>query len=166
MLYFFLFAVLLIPVHIRLSANTENEALKIRADITLPFKLKIKIYSVTVTVKKVIASIFSRKKRKVNRVQIFNIVKKHSKIKSLYVKSRIGTGDAASTAMISGGVLGLVAPFKTKRNYVIDILPVFEQSVFEFSGKIILKTNLLNTIFVIIRTYGGRLKWKNILSRT
>lgn len=162
MLYFFLFAVFLIPLYVKFSANTENEALKIRAELMLPFKLKIKLYSANVTVKKVIASIFSRKKKRGNKVQIFNIVKKHSKIKSLFVKSRIGTGDAASTAMISGGVLGMVAPFNTKNNYSIDVLPVFEYQIFEFFGKIIFKTNIFHVLIAVLKIYGGNLKWKNI----
>ena len=156
MLYFLLFAVVLIPICIRLSANTENEALIIQADFMLPFNKKIKLYSGNITVKKIIASVFSRRKKKSGRAPIFNIVKKHSRIKKLNVKSRIGTGDASSTAMISGGVLGVIAPFATKTGYSIDIIPVFEEAVFDFSGECFLKTNLLNTIIAILKIFGGK----------
>jgi hypothetical protein len=144
-----------LPVYIRLKANTEKEALKIRADIMLPFKIRVKIYSASITVKKVIASIFSGKRKKGNRARLFNIIKKHSKIKLLKVHSRIGTGEASSTAMLSGGVLGLTAPFKTKSNYDINICPVFEESVFEFFGQCLLKTNLFHGIIAILKIYGG-----------
>ena len=156
MLYFFLFAVFFVPVYIRLKADTEKEALKIRADIMLPFKIKIKIYSASITVKKVIASIFSGRKKRGSRAQLFNIVKKHSKIKKLKVFSRIGTGEASSTAMLSGGVLGLAAPFKAKENYEINILPVFEDKVFEFFGQCLFKTNLFHGIIAILKIYGGK----------
>lgn len=156
MLYFLLFAVVLIPVCIRLSANTEKEALIIQADFMLPFNKKIKLYSGNITVKKVIASVFSRKRKRSGRGQIFNIVKKHSKIKRLNVKSRIGTGDASSTAMVSGGVLGIIAPLATKDKYSIDIVPVFEEAVFDFSGECFLKTNLLHALIAIFKIYGGR----------
>ncbi len=156
MLYFLLFAVVLIPVYIRLSANTEKEALKIQADFILPFKLKIKLYSDNITVKKVIASVFSRKRKRTGRAQLFNIVKKHSKIKRLTVKGRIGTGDASSTAMVSGGVLGVIAPLAARDNYSIDIVPVFEEAVFDLSGECFFKTNLLHTLIAIFKIYGGR----------
>lgn len=156
MLYFLLFAVVLIPIYIRLSANTEKEALKIQADFMLPFKLKIKLYSGNITVNKVIASVFSRKRKRSDRGQIFNIVKKHSKIKRLNVKGRIGTGDASSTAMVSGGVLGVIAPLAARNNYSIRIVPVFEEAVLDFTGECFLKTNLLHALIAILKIFGGR----------
>ncbi len=156
MLYFFLFAVFFVPVYVRLKANTEKEALKIRADIMLPFKIKIKIYSASITVKKVIASIFSGKGKRGSGAQLFNIIKKHLKVKKLKIRSRIGTGEASSTAIISGGILGLVAPFKARNNYEIKVCPVFEESVFEFFGQCLFKTNLLHGIIIILKVYGGK----------
>lgn len=164
MLYFFLFAVLFIPVYIRIKADTEKEALKIRADIVLPFK--IKLYSGDITVKKVIASIFSGKKKRGNRAQIFNVVRKHAKIKRLKIKARIGTGEASSSAMLNGALSGLTAPFRAKENCQIDIIPEFNEEVFEFFGQGIFKTNLFHGLIAILKIYGGKKKWKSILLKT
>lgn len=155
MLYFFLLAVFFLPVYIRLKADTEKEALKIRADIMLPFKVKVKVYSASITVKKVIASIFSGRKKRGNGARLFNIIKKHSKIKMLKISSKIGTGEASSTAMLSGGILGICAPFSVSENCQIDIIPVFEKSVFEFFGQCLFKTNLFHGIIAILKFYGG-----------
>lgn len=166
MLCFFLFAVLFIPVYIRIKADTEKEALKIRADIMLPFKIKIKLFSGDITVKKVIASIFSGKKKRGNRAQIFNVVRKHTKIKNLKIKARIGTGEASSSAMLNGALSGLTAPFRVKENCQIDIIPEFNEEVFEFFGQGIFKTNLFHGLIAILKIYGGKKKWKSILLKT
>ena len=155
MLYFFLLAVFFLPIYIRIKANTEKEALKIRADIMLPFKVKVKLYSASITVKKVIASIFSGKKKRGSRAQLFNIIKKHSKIKKLKIYSKIGTGEASSTAMLSGGIIGLCAPFSVSQNCHININPVFDDKVFEFFGQCFFKTNLFHGIIAILKIYGG-----------
>ena len=166
MLCFFLLAVFFVPVYIRLKANTEKEALKIRADIMLPFRIKIKLYQGAITVKNVIASIFSGRKKRGNRTRLFNIVKKHSKIKKLNVKATIGTGEASSTAMLCGGVLGLTAPFSVKEGCIIDINPSFDKAIFDLYGQCLFRTNLLHGIIAILKIYGGKKKWKNIQLKT
>lgn len=161
MLYFFLFAVLFMPVFVHFKAYTEKEALKIRADIT--FFFKIKIYSGSVTVKKVVASIFSGKKKRGNGAQVFNIIKKYTKIKQLEVRANIGTGEAPSTAMLVGGISGVLAPFKVNENCKISIVPEFNDKIFEFFGQCDFKTNLFKSICAILKINGGKRKWKNIL---
>jgi len=165
-LYFFLIAVFFVPLHIRLKADTEKEALKIRADIMLPLKIKIKIYSGNITVKKVIASFFSGKKKKGNKGQIFNILKKHVRLKKLDIDARIGTGEASSTAMINGGILGLIAPFRMEERCNINMEPDFNEKIFEFFGQCYLKTNLFQGLMVLFKILGGKRKWKSIPLKT
>ena len=123
-------AVLLAPFKIRVWADTENEAIIIQAEIMLPFNSGIKIFKRSITAKKVIASIFSRKNPKKHKVPIFNIFKRYAKIKKLDIYLEIGTGNASTTALISGQILGLITPYalslsKGKSN--VEVNPVFEK---------------------------------------
>ncbi len=172
MLYFLIFIlVFLIPVKIRFWADTENEAISIQAEIMLPFNSGIKFLKRSITAKSVIESLFSRKNPKKHKAPIFNIVKRHAKIKKLTVFLELGTGDAASTALISGQILGLVSPYvlslsKGKSN--IEINPIFEKSAFYLRGECIFSLNLLRiiVIFTKIKFSGGKKKWKSIRLKT
>ncbi len=156
MLYFLLiFAVLaVLPLQFRILAYTGNNALNLQAEF-MPLKLgKIKIFQSSITVKKVIASMFSGKKSKFSGAQIFNSVLKHIKIKNLQLKWDIGTGDAASTAIAGGQVFGLIAPFAAniakKGRFNVDINPIFDKKEFYLAGECILKTNLVHTVSAMI----------------
>lgn len=172
MLYFLLIlAVFLIPIGIRFWADTEKDAIIIQAEFMLPFKSGIKLFKRSITAKSVVASLFSRKKAKGRKAPIFNILTRHAKIKKLYIQLKIGTGDASSTALISGQVFGLLAPLAaniSKGNFNIDITPVFDEAAFNFSGECIFSLNLVKIIIIFakIKFSGGKKKWKSIQLKT
>ena len=159
MLYFLLLlGILLLPIYFRLTAKTENDALTLRAEIMLVGKIKIKIYRTSITVKKVISSLFSPKKRKTSKARIFNSVIKYAKIKKLDIRSDIGTNDASSTAIISGQLFGFLAPLAanvSKNNYNLNIVPVFDKKQFDLSAECILTTNIVKAIIMLCKIYGG-----------
>ena len=65
MLYLLLFVVvLLLPLTFRIAANTKNDAVNLQADFMLLGVVPIKILEKSITVKNVIASLFSGKKSK------------------------------------------------------------------------------------------------------
>jgi len=171
-LYFLLFfVVFLIPVSIRFWADTEKDAIIIRAEIMLPFKSGIKFLKKSITAKKVISSLFSRKKAKQNKAPIFNIVLKHSRIKKLDVQALIGTGDASTKAFPVIKAFGLIAPVAaniSKGNFNLNITPVFEKAIFNFSGECIFRLNLARIIIIFtkIKFSGGKKKWKSIRLKT
>ncbi len=137
----------------------------------LPFKSGIKFFKRSITAKSVVASLFSRKKAKGNKAPIFNVFIKRAKIKKLDIFLKIGTGDASTTALISGQAFGLIAPYVaniSKGNFNIDITPVFEETAFDLKGECIFSLNLVKIIiiFVKIKFSGGKKKWKSILLKT
>ena len=172
MLYFLLlFAVFLIPFGIRFWADTEKDAIIIQAEIMLPFKSGIKIFRRSITATSVIASLFSRKNPKKHKAPIFNIIKKHAKIKKLNVLFKLGTSDASSTALLTGQVLGLLTPYalslsKGKSN--IEVVPDFEKSIFYLKGECIFSLTLTKIIIIYakIKFSGGKKKWKSIRLKT
>ncbi len=159
MLYFLLIlVVLLVPFSFRIKAYTENNALIIQAEFTRLFK--IKILNKRITVKKIIASLFSKKKSKRNNSRTFNSIKQHVSVEKLNVYSVIGMGDAASTAIVSGQAFGLIAPFAASaakgKNYNVNILPDYNEKNFIFDGECIISTNLANTIIALAEILGGK----------
>ncbi len=154
MLYLLLFVVvLLLPLTFRIAANTKNDAVNLQADFMLLGVVPIKILEKSITVKNVIASLFSGKKSKYSKAQIFRTFRKHVVIKKLILSSHIGTGDAASTAIISGQVFGILAPavanLSKNQEYKLDINPVFDKKEFDFLGECILRTNAVHTVIAI-----------------
>ncbi len=171
MLYFLLFiAVLLIPFRVRFSVNTEKAAIFIQTEIMLPFNFKIRVYKKSITVKNVISALFSRKRaNKKSGVRIFNILKEHFRIKEIKINSVIGTGDAASTALVTGTLFGIIAPLAAnlgKNNFEVNIDPLFEKERFEFTGFCIFQGNMVNTFIVISKIFCGGKKWKSIRLKT
>lgn len=172
MLYFLLlFAVLLVPFKIRFWADTEKDAIIIQAEFMLPFNSGIKFFKRSITAKSVITSLFSRKNPKKHKAPIFNIIKKHAKIKKLNLLLKIGTGDASSTALLSGQALGLLTPYalslsKGKSN--IEVVPDFEKSNFFLQGECIFSFTLTKIIIIFakIKFSGGKKKWKSIRLKT
>ena len=172
MLYFLCFvAVLLVPFKIRFWADTENDAIIIRAEFMLPFNSGIKFFQRSITAKSIIASIFSRKNPKKHKAPIFNIFKRYAKIKKLKVLLKIGTGEASSTALFAGQALGLLTPYalslsKGKSN--IEVIPEFEKSIFYLTGECIFSLNLTKIIIIYakIKFSGGNKKWKSIRLKT
>ena len=139
MLYLLLFiVVLLLPLTFRIAANTKNDAVNLQADFMLLGVVPIKMLEKSITVKNVIASFFSGKKSKYSKARIFRTFRKHVTIKKLILTSHIGTGDAASTAIISGQVFGILAPavanLSKNQEYKLDINPVFDKKEFDFLG--------------------------------
>lgn len=154
MLYLLLFVVvLLLPLTFRIAANTKNDAVNLQADFMLLGVVPIKILEKSITVKNVIASLFSGKKSKYSKAQIFRTFRKHVVIKKLILSSHIGTGDAASTAIISGQFFGILAPavanLSKNQEYKLDINPVFDKKEFDFLGECILRTNAVHTVIAI-----------------
>lgn len=154
MLYLLLFlAVLLLPLTFRVAANTKNDAVNLQAEFMLLGMWPIRLYQTSITVKKVIASFFSGKKSKYSKARIFRTFRRHVKIKKLVLTSHIGTGDAASTAIVSGQVFGLLAPavanLAKRDTYKLDINPVFDKKEFDFLGECILRTNVVHTVIAI-----------------
>ena len=154
MLYLLLFiVVLLLPLTFRIAANTKNDAVNLQADFMLLGVVPIKILEKSITVKNVIASLFSGKKSKYSKAQIFRTFRKHVVIKKLILSSHLGTGDAASTAIISGQVFGILAPavanLSKNQEYKLDINPVFDKKEFDFLGECILRTNAVHTVIAI-----------------
>lgn len=154
MLYLLLFVVvLLLPLTFRIAANTKNDAVNLQADFMLLGVVPIKILEKSITVKNVIASLFSGKKSKYSKAQIFRTFRKHVVIKKLILSSHIGAGDAASTAIISGQVFGILAPavanLSKNQEYKLDINPVFDKKEFDFLGECILRTNAVHTVIAI-----------------
>lgn len=172
MLYFLLIlAVFLVPISIRVWVNTEKDAIIIQAGIMLPFKSGIKFFKKSITAKNIITSLFSRKKAKRNKAPIFNMFLKYVKIKKINIFLKIGTGDASSTALISGQIFGLAAPYManiSKGNFNIDITPVFDETAFDFSGECIFSLNFVKIIIIFLKTKisGGKKKWKSIQLKT
>lgn len=172
MLYFLLaIAVLLVPLGIRFWASTEKDAIIIQAEFMLPFKSGIKFLKKSITAKKVIASLFSSKKAKKHKAPIFNIVNRHAKIKRLDVDFKLGTGDASVTALITGQVFGLLAPVAanvSKGKCNLTVTPVFDETVFNFSGECIFLLNIVKIIiiFIKIKFPRGSKKWKSIQLKT
>lgn len=154
MLYLLLFiVVLLLPFTLRIAADTKNDAVNLQADFMFLGLIPIKLFQKSITVKNVIASFFSGKKSKYSKARIFRAFRKHIKIKKLILNSHIGTGDAASTAIISGQVFGFLAPavanLSKNQEYKLDINPVFDKKEFDFLGECILRTNMVHTVIAI-----------------
>ncbi len=159
MLYLLLvLVVLLIPFSVKLSAYTKDDALVIQAAFMLLGLWNIKLFSSSVTVKKAIASFLSRKKSKVDKARIFTSVRGHADIERLKIASDIGTGNAASTAIISGKVFGLIAPIVASlgENGKLDVNPIFDEKKFSFCGECILKTNTANILLAVLEIFGGK----------
>ena len=154
MLYLLLLiVVLLLPLTFRIAANTKNDAVNLQAEFMLLGFIPVKLFQKSITVKNVIASFFSGKKSKYSKARIFRAIRKHIQIKKLMLNSHIGTGDAASTAIISGQVFGFLAPavanIARRQEYKLDILPVFDKKEFDFCGECILNTNMVHTVIAI-----------------
>ncbi len=172
MLYFLIFiAVFLIPFKIRFWADTETDAIIIQAEIMLPFNSGIKFLKRSITAKSVITSLFSRKNPKKHKAPIFNIVKRHAKIKKLDVLLKIGTGDASTTALLAGQALGLITPYAlnlSKGRSNVEVVPDFEKSTFYLRGECIFSLTLIKIIIIFakIKFSGGKKKWKSIRLKT
>jgi len=154
-LYFLLIiAALLLPFSFRLKASTEKDYIALQAEYLFFGKIGIAVYKSKLTVKKAIRSLFSGKKSKVNKARIFTSVKNHISLDKLYIKSEIGTGSAASTAILSGQAFSFIAPFaclaaRAEKCYV-SINPNFNEAIFDFSGEIIISTNIANAIILVL----------------
>ncbi len=150
--------VLLIPFTVKLSAYTKDGALEIQAVFMLLGLWDIKLFSSSITVKKAVASFLSRKKSKVDKARIFTSVRDHADIEGLKIASDIGTGNAASTAIISGKVFGFAAPIVASvgKNGRLDVNPVYGEKKFSFCGECILKTNTVNILLAVLEIFGGK----------
>jgi len=159
-LYFLLVIfVLLLPFSFRLAAKGERDDLIIQAEFMLLNKIPIRILNKSIAVKSIVSSALSRKKSKNNRARIFNSVREHVTIETLKIDTAIGTGDAASTAIISGQAFGIAAPLVlnlAKKDYSINVNPVYDRKQFEVFAECILNTNLANTFIALFEILRGR----------
>ena len=161
MFYLLLFlAVLFVPVKFRVCAYTEKGALSVQTEVVLFNGAKIIISKSKVTVKKTLSSLFSGKKSKFSKTQIFRYLLKKAKVKRLEVFASIGCDNAAQTAITSGQIFGLLAPIVTnlakKGDYNVDIKPNFEEKCFNFSGECIFKMNVVHTLITIFKIVRGK----------
>lgn len=161
MFYLLLFIiVLLIPIKFRIYAYTRKDALNIQAEIVLFKKASVIISKNKLTVKKVLSSLFSGKKSKPSKMQIFRYLLKKAKVKKLEVAAKIGFDDAAKTALASGQIFGVLAPMVASLakngRYNIDINPEFNKKCFSFTGECIFKVNMVHTLITIFKIVRGK----------
>ncbi len=161
MFYLLLFvAVLFIPVKFRIYAYTGKDNLSVQTEVVLFKGASIIISKSKVTVKKVLSSLFSGKKGKFTKTQIFRYLLKKAKIKRLNVFASIGGDNAAQTAIASGQIFGILAPIAAnlakKGDYNVDIKPNFEEKCFNFSGECIFKMNVVHTLITIFKIVRGK----------
>lgn len=155
MLYFLLFLViLLMPFSFRIRAKTETDRVIIKVDFMLLDKFGIKIFKTEVTAKKVMQGLFSgKKKRKIPVKTVFD----HISLESLEITSSLGTGSAASTAIVCGQIFAFIAPLTAgKENCRISVTPVFDKKQFVFFGECIFSVNLANAIIAFVKIFGGK----------
>lgn len=161
MFYLLLFiAVLFIPFKFRIYAYTRKNALNIQTEFMLFAGAKVILQQSSITVKKVLSSLFSGKKGKVSKTQIFRYLLKRATVKRLDVFASIGGDNAAQTAMASGQIFGILAPIAAnlakKGDYNIDINPNFQEKCFNFRGECIFKLNMVHTLITIFQIVRGK----------
>jgi len=154
-LYFLLgFAVLgllLLPFTVRFRANTESDRLMVQADWILGSWF-IRLYDQNFTAEEIIRRVLSGKKGKTSKALILRSIHKHGNLKKLVVHSSIGTGSAASTAIVCGKMFGLLAPAMITLSHgdsVLDIEPVFHQKQFDAIVEYTLSINAVHTLMAL-----------------
>lgn len=147
MLYFLLFlAILLMPFSFRIRAKTETDRVIFGVDFMLFEKFGIRIFRTGITAKKVMQGLFSGKRKKGSGKIIKNALRFIS-LENIKITSSLGTGSAASTAIICGQIFAFAAPLAAgKENCRISLTPVYDKKQFVFFGECIISLNLANAI--------------------
>lgn len=91
--------------------------------------------------------------------EIFSLVRDKAEFPKIYLRVRYGTGDAAITGIIYGGIWSLVGNiyaflcrfFKVKFP-TVELEPVFGGKAFEIEAEGIIKTQLVHIITAVIRS--------------
>lgn len=170
MLFLFLLILLvLIPIYFRLSAYTEGGLLMLRAELELPFKISVKLYSAQINAKSAVKALLSRKRKKGVKAQIFPYALKSMHITRLSIKALIGTGDAFSTALVAGEIAGIISPIAagvSGENCLVDIKPAFNEQVLEADITCLLYVNGINAFKALMEILRRNFKWKSILLKT
>ncbi len=86
-----------------------------------------------------------------------SILKKYVSLEEIEIKIDFGTGDAPTTAISIGalwgvvyGLLGRISSICKMKKHDVQINPHYNESVFSFEGKCIIKSNLVYIIFIMI----------------
>lgn len=85
------------------------------------------------------------------------LLRKYVSIDSVSIKINVGTGDASTTAVSTGilwgavyGLLGITGSIMYIKKHDVQITPVYENTVFSFDGKCIIKSRIVYIIFIAI----------------
>lgn len=85
------------------------------------------------------------------------LLRKYVSVKSLCLNIRIGTSDAASTAIATGGLwasvyslIGVIAGIVPIDEHKVDIVPDYVNSVFSANGKCIIKSRVVHIIIIVV----------------
>ena len=96
---------------------------------------------------------------KVILAEIFELVKNRARFLDIYLRLRYGTGDAANTGILYGGIWSLVGniyAFLCRYFYVefptVELEPVFTEKAFEIEAQGIITTRLVHIIIAAFRS--------------
>lgn len=76
------------------------------------------------------------------------------------IMCHIGTGDACTTALAAGGLLGVLRALSTRWNAVIFVQPYFDRVIFKMSGRCILCFRGGDIILAGMKAFNGQLPKK------
>lgn len=146
--FLIILTVLIVPFSFKVSAKTETDRIILTADFMLFDRLGIKIAKTAITAKKVMSSLFSGKRKNGGLIKT---ALRYIRIESINITSSLGTGSAASTAILCGQIFAFAAPLAAgKENCSVSLTPVFDKKQFVFSGECIFSFNLANAITAAI----------------
>lgn len=85
------------------------------------------------------------------------LLKRHVSLEEIRIKVNFGTGEAATTAILTGvlwgalyGLIGRLGHICYIKKHNVDITPFYNETKFSFEGKCIFKSNLAYIIFIAI----------------
>lgn len=85
------------------------------------------------------------------------LLKRHVSLEEIKLKVDFGTGEAATTAVLTGvlwgalyGLIGRLGHICYIKNHNVNITPVYNEARFSFEGKCIFKSNIAYIIFIAI----------------
>ena len=142
MLYFFTVLVFVLPIKIVLKFDNKS------VTVLLPiFKKRIKILSKSNS--QIISDILRGKSKGKG---VLKILRDHTDVDFIELSARVGTGNAASTAILSAKISSVVFPLLMRLGeFRVRIDPDFEKECFEFFGECIFSTNLANTLIAVLK---------------
>ncbi|MBP5661642.1 MAG: hypothetical protein J6X30_00620 [Clostridia bacterium] len=160
LLFLFLLLFLFFPLVVRVRAKTEKRGVLFSLELLIFEVIRIPLWKKDVTVETVRQMLFNRKRGKISLRRAWRTLKKSVQVEEVNLTARIGTGSAASSALISSQAFALAAPLAAgaagAENCRIEVTPVYDKKELFAEGDCVVSTDPLHILTGLIRLLGGK----------